>query len=135
MLFWSGRSEEVLMPDPTVEFFDRLARRGHERLLEEATGTIRFDLADDRGSEHWFLTIGQGDVRVSREEREVDCVVRTSRAIFDRLVRGDENIYAGWARNEVRLEGDAALARLFQRILPGPPGARHPRTFARERRQ
>ncbi|SCL25346.1 SCP-2 sterol transfer family protein [Micromonospora rhizosphaerae] len=122
------------MSDPTAEFFARLGRRGHEPLLEEVTGTIRFDLAHEHGIDRWFLEISQGDLRVSREEREVDCVIRTSRDLFDRLAKGQEDQYAAWVRNEIRAEGEARLAYLLQRVLPGPPGAHHPRAFAPERR-
>jgi putative sterol carrier protein len=121
------------MSDPTASFFDGLGRRGHERLLKEATGTIRFDLEHDHEVDSWFLVIRQGDLSVSRDEREPNCVVRASRALFDRLVTGHTHIYSAWVRNELRAEGDVRLARLFQRVLPGPPGARHPRTVADER--
>jgi hypothetical protein len=74
-----------------------------------------------------------GDVQVSREKREADCVIRTDRALFDRFVTGEAHLYTAWVRNELRAEGDVRLGRLFERVLPGPPGAHHPRMFARER--
>jgi hypothetical protein len=101
---------------------------------QPATGTVRFDLEHDHGVDHWFLLIRQGDVRVSREERDADCVIRTGKALFDRIVSGEAHMYAAWVRNELRAEGDVRLARLLQRVMPGPPGAHDPRTFARERR-
>lgn len=119
--------------DPTASFFDELGRRGHEPLLKEATGTIRFNLEHDHEVDSWFLVISQGDLSVSREEREADCVVRASRALFDRLVTGQTHIYSAWVRNELAAEGELRLGRLFQRVLPGPPGAHHPRAFAKER--
>ncbi|MEH0846409.1 SCP2 sterol-binding domain-containing protein [Micromonospora sp. CPCC 205711] len=124
------------MSNPTASFFEALGRRGHEPLLKEATGTLRFDLAHDHEVDRWFLVIERGDVRVSRdEEREADCLVHGSRAVFDRIVSGRSHIYAAWVRNELRTEGDVRLARLLQRIMPGPPGAHHPREFARERKR
>ncbi|RZU75615.1 SCP-2 sterol transfer family protein [Micromonospora kangleipakensis] len=123
------------MSDPTAEFFDGLGHRGHEPLLQEATGTIRFDLEHDHGVDRWFVVIQQGDVRVSREEREADSVVRVDKGLFDRIVSGEENLYAAWVRNELRAEGEVRLARLIQRVFPGPPGAHDPRMFARERRR
>jgi putative sterol carrier protein len=122
-----------VMSDPTASFFDELGRRGHERLLKEAVGTIRFDLQRDHQVDRWLLMIRQGDLSVSREEREADCVIRTSRALFDRLVAGQTHIYSAWVRNELKVEGDVRLARLFQRVMPGPPSAHHPRRFVRER--
>lgn len=123
------------MSDPTASFFDELSRRGHERLLRETTGTLRFDVEHDSEVESWFLGIRQGDLSVSRDKRAADCVVHASKSLFDRLVTGQTHIYSAWARNELRAEGELRLARLFQRVLPGPPGARHPRTFADERRR
>jgi hypothetical protein len=121
--------------DPTAEFFAQLDRRGHEPLLDDVTGVIRFDLRDEHGIERWFLDIDRGEVHTSQEERPADCVIRISRKLFDRLATGQERQYPAWIRTELRAEGDARLAYVFQRLLPGPPGAHHPREFARERRR
>jgi len=120
------------MSDPTTEFFAGLGRRGHEPLLEGVTGTIRFDLEHEHGIDRWFVLIDQGDLHVSREEREAGCVWRTSRALFDRFASGEQYVYAAWARNALRVEGNVALGYVFLRVLPGPPGAHHPRAFAGE---
>jgi hypothetical protein len=115
------------MSDPTAEFFDALGRRRHERHLETAAGTIRFDLADGRETQHWFLEISHGDLSVSRDTREADLVVRADHGFFNKIVTGEANILAAWLRNEVIFEGGFPLSRSFELILPGPPGARHPR--------
>ncbi|MCM0674279.1 SCP2 sterol-binding domain-containing protein [Micromonospora phytophila] len=119
------------MSNPTANFFDALDRRGHEPLLEEAVGSIRFDLEHDHEVDHWLVVIRRGDVHVSREESEADCVFTGSRAVFDRIVTGRSHVYAAWVRNELRAEGDVRLGRFLQRVMPGPPGAHHPREFAR----
>lgn len=123
------------MSDPTATFFGELGRRSHERLLEAVTGTIRFDLATDHRTDCWFLAIRQGDVEIFREHRPADTVVHANRPLFDRLTSGEASSYTAWIRNEISIEGDLGLARLFQRILPGPPNARHPRTLASSRRR
>ncbi len=122
------------MLNPITSFFGALGRRGHEPLLEEATGTIRFDLTHERGVDRWFVAIERGDVRVLRDGGEADCVFHASRATFDRIVSGQSLQYTAWLRNELTVEGDTRLGRLFHRLWPGPPGAHHPRDFARERR-
>ena len=114
------------MPDPTAEFFDTLKHRRHERLLEEA-GTIRFDLTGERETQHWFLEISHGDLSVSRDTREADCVVRADRDLFNKIVTGEANIDTAWLRYQVTFEGSSRLARSFGLILPSPPGSRHPR--------
>jgi hypothetical protein len=127
-------NDHQVMSDRTAEFFEALGRDGHASVLEEVTGTIRFDLEREGGIDHWVLTITRGDIHVSREDRDTDTVIRTTKALFDQLVSGEEHLYTVWVRNDIRAVGDVRLARLFQRVLPGPPGARDPRTFADERR-
>lgn len=122
------------MSNPTTRFFEALGRRGHETLVEEATATIRFDLTHEQGVDRWFLVIDRGNLRVSRDGGEADCVFHCSRAAFDRFVGGRSQIYSAWLRNELRTEGDVRLLRIAQRLMPGSPGAHHPRDFARERR-
>ena len=58
------------MTDATTEFFDKLARRGHEPLLKKVTGTMRFDLAQGTRTDHYFVAVKHGAVaRVGRERR------------------------------------------------------------------
>ncbi|MEU5950217.1 SCP2 sterol-binding domain-containing protein [Micromonospora sp. NPDC047465] len=123
------------MPNPSTSFFEALGRRGHEALLEEVTGTIRFDLTHEQGVDRWLVAIERGDVRVSRDGGEADCALHGSRATFDRIVSGQSQLYPAWLRNEIRAEGDLLLSRTFLRLMPGPPGAQHPRDFGRERRR
>jgi hypothetical protein len=115
------------MSDPTAEFFDTLADRRHERLLAQVVGTVCIELADERRTEHWFLEISHGDVSVSRDARAADLVMRTDRGLFDKIVTGETNTLAAWLRSQVIYEGSSRLARFFERLFPGPPGARHPR--------
>lgn len=123
------------MSDPTTEFFDRLSRRGHEPLLAEMTGTVRFDLGHDGRVDRWFVGVRRGNLGVSRQEQRAESVVSLDKSLFDLVVCGREHLYAAWVRNDVRVEGDVLLARLMQRVFPGPSGAHHPRAFARERGQ
>ncbi|MGS2618626.1 SCP2 sterol-binding domain-containing protein [Micromonospora sp. LZ34] len=120
------------MSDTTEEFFDRLGRRGAERLLRKTTGTIRFDLEHERGNDHWFVTIRSGQVRVTREERDADCVVRAENALFDRMVLGEVKPLPAWLRNDITTEGEYWPILLLERLFRQPAGARHPRAFVRE---
>ena len=54
------------MTDATAKFFDALVERGHEPLLEKATGTVRIDLKDGRKTDRWLVTVAKGDIKVSR---------------------------------------------------------------------
>jgi putative sterol carrier protein len=111
------------MTDATTEFFQDLGARGHEPLLEKATGSVRLDLSNGKRTEHWFVTITRGDVTVSHKNAPADCVARADRTIFDGIVRGEVNATAALLRGTLDVEGDPWLLVLFQRLFPGPPGA------------
>jgi putative sterol carrier protein len=119
---WSRdlETERETMKDPTTEFFDELDQRGHEPLLRQATGTLRFDLADGKSKARWFVTLTKGDVSVSRANGEADCVVTTGRPLFDAIILGETNAMAAVIRGEIGVEGDQELLVLFQRVFSGP---------------
>ena len=107
------------MPDTTAEFFEQLAEREHEPLLEKVTGTLRFDLKDNGRTARWRVAIKKGDVAVSRGNEAADCVLRTDRATFEKIVAGKANPFTAVLRGTVGLEGDSELMVLFQRIFRG----------------
>jgi putative sterol carrier protein len=120
------------MSDPTTEFFDTLGdhrHHRHHRLLESRAGSIRFDLAGEHETEHWFVEISHedGELNVSHDARAADCVVRADRGLFNKIVTGETNMLTAWLRNQVIYEGNSRLAVFFEQLLPGPPGSRHPR--------
>ncbi len=108
------------MASRTEEFFAELGRRGHEPLLAKASGTIRFEITQETGMEHWSVSISQGGVTVTRGDIEADTVLRVDRESFDRFASGQENLMAALLRGQLSVEGDLPLAVLFQRLLPGP---------------
>ena len=127
----SGRRERAAATsDPTREFFDELGGRGHEPLLGKATGSARFDVVDGRSIGRWLVTIDEGDIGVSRRNAAADCVLRTDKAVFDRVVAGELNIVAAVLRGDVAVRGDPRLLVLLQRLFPRPAG-RHPRSTRR----
>lgn len=109
------------MSDPATAFFEGLAHRGHEPLLERANGKIRFDLADGRHVDHWLVSVDRGDVAVSRENAEADAVMRTTRSTFDGIVGGSVNTMAASLRGVLEVEGDPELIVLFRRMFPAHP--------------
>jgi putative sterol carrier protein len=121
------------MADATAEFFGELGRRGHEPLLNKVTATVRFDLVQGRKTDRWFVTIKQGDIMASRRSAKADCTIRTSKAVFDRMARGEENLMAATLRGDIDVEGNVTLLVLFRRLFPGPPGSRRRRSKAKAR--
>jgi putative sterol carrier protein len=113
--------------DPVGEFFRGLAERGREPLLQNVSGTLRFDLVDGPAVEYWYLTIKDGDIAVSHQEAEADAVVRTARVLFEGMTAGSVNAMAAVLRGALVPRGNLALVVSFQRIFPGPAASREAR--------
>jgi len=110
--------------DPVGEFFRGLAGRGREPLLANVSGTLRFDLIDEEAVEHWYLTVKNGDVAVSRSDAEADAVVRTVKVVFEGMTAGKVNAMAAALRGALVPRGNLALVVSFQRLFPGPAVSR-----------
>jgi putative sterol carrier protein len=106
--------------DAIAGFFAELGQRGHEPLLENASGSARFDVTGGKRTERWLLTIDKGDLAVSRTNAAADCVVRVDRAAFERAVKGKFNLMAAALRGELTIGGDPRLLVLLQRLFPRP---------------
>ena len=121
--------------DPTADFFNRLLPQRAGLVPRGVAATLRIDLErDDGGVDHWLVAFNDGALRVSMGERPADCTIRTSKALFDRMATGELNMVAATFRNQVLVEGELLVWGVFRKLLPGPPGARDPRDFFREKR-
>lgn len=99
-----------------TEFFEELGARGHEPLLERASGTIRIELTNGKRTV-WLVTVKRGDVTVTRRNAGADCVVRGPEKLFDGVVKGRVNATAAVLRGEVQVEGNPELLVQFQRLF------------------
>jgi putative sterol carrier protein len=96
-------------------------------VLEKAKGTVRFELADGKRTDRWFLAVDKGDLSVSRRNAGADCTLRTDKALFDRIVDGKANVTAAFLRGAVTIDGDIELLVQLQKLFPGPPAKRRRR--------
>lgn len=120
----STRSASSSPPTRAAEFFEELERGGHHPLLRTMSASIRFDLDTGHGMERWHVAVDQGDVVVTRDSKDADCVVVMPAELFDRIVRGDANFMASLVRGAISVEGDVRPLVRFQRLFPGPTPAR-----------
>lgn len=118
------------MTTSAADLLRRLGEDLHPDLPETTAGTVRLDVRGDRRTEHWYLTIADQRVAVTRSADEADLVVRADRAVFDRIAAGTLHPAAALGRNDLTVRGDIRLFMMLRRLFPGPPGARHPREMA-----
>ena len=123
------------MTNSTVGFFDELAARGHEPLLQKAAGSVRFEIVDGKKTDRWLVKVSKGAISVSRRNIAADCVIRADRTLFDRVASGEQNAVAAVLRGELEVAGDWRFMVLIQRLFPGPPGARKRHSAGYARRQ
>jgi putative sterol carrier protein len=116
--------------DATTEFFDRLAQRGHEPLLRKLSGAVRFEIVDGKRVERRYLTVDEGQIKVSGRGSGGVTVVRADRAVFGRIAAGELNPVAAVLRGDLAIEGDWRLLVLVQRLFPGPPTSKPSRRAA-----
>jgi len=108
------------MTDPTSDFFEELKQRGHEPLLETASGSFRFEIVDGKKVDRWLVVVDKGEVTVTHRGGPADCALRADKADFDALARGELSAVAAVLRGTLTLEGNWRLFVVFRRILPGP---------------
>jgi len=108
------------MSDPTGQFFAGLADQ-HHVLPGGVSGLVRCDLKDGDQIEHWYVTIRKGDVTVSREGGEADCVLTADKVTFDAIASGQMNAMAALLRGALSAQGKIILLTALQRLFPAPP--------------
>src|SRR5215211_5225121 len=121
------------MADTIEKFFQELEDKGHQPLLGKVRGTVRFDLANsdrggdrggDGGVDHWRIAIDRGDIMITNDEGDADCTLLTNRAMFERLITGEENAIAAILRGAVECVGNVELLFVIYWIFRGPPRKR-----------
>src|SRR6266851_2286508 len=117
----SGRT--VTSGDPITDFFEGLIRQGHVATFEGEKATVRFEAVTGKTIERWHVTVADGDVSVTRQNRAADSVARVRRAGLEAMVTGRLNAQAAVLRGLIDTEGKLAALMMFQRCLPGPPGS------------
>jgi putative sterol carrier protein len=100
------------------EFFDQLAQREYEPLLEKASGAARFEVVDGKRTHRWLVQFDKGHVRVSRRNTRADTVVRSPKASFERAAAGHLNLMAAVLRGEIVVSGDPRMLVRLQRLFP-----------------
>ncbi|MFE9954756.1 SCP2 sterol-binding domain-containing protein [Micromonospora sp. NPDC005299] len=120
------------MGEATERFFASLPARAPAVLRGPTRGRLQLDLTTGNRTQHWFLELSPGAIRVSREQLPADAVFTVSADLFEELVTGQEAAMAAVLRNEATFSGNVVLFLVFRRFFPDPPGVRDPRETARE---
>ena len=106
------------MRDPVEDFFDGLARRGFEPLLQHTIGSIRFDVLDGDETDHWWVGVDRGRVTVCHEDRAATSVVRQDRSTLVDTIMGRVNPMTVFLRGDAGYSGESEPLVVFQRLFP-----------------
>jgi predicted lipid carrier protein YhbT len=109
--------------DPISKFFASLAAPGYIATFAGESATLRFDVTSGSKMQHWYLTISNGNVTVTRDNSPADAIVRIEHPDMEDIVRGRLNAQAAMLRQVLTVEGSMAALMMFQRCLPGPSGS------------
>jgi putative sterol carrier protein len=109
------------MTGATAEFFEQLAERGPDPLLEKARGTVRLEIVEGKRVDPVLLRIDRGEIDVSPGGGPADLTLRADRQTFEGIARGTTNPVTAIMRGAMTIDGDWGLAVLLQRVFPSPP--------------
>ena len=106
------------MSDPIESFFDGLARRGYEPVLQHTVASIQWELLDGGVTDKWWVGIDRGRVEVQRGEAPADTVVRQERQTMVDTVLGRRNATTVFLRGESGYAGPGEALVVFRRLFP-----------------
>jgi hypothetical protein len=114
------------MSDPIEDFFDGLAKRGYEPLLQHVIGSIRFDLLNGDETDHWWVGLDRGKVEVLHEDRLAKSIARQDRATFVDAILGRRNPMTTFLQGDAGYSGEGEPLVIFARLFPdGSVAERH----------
>ena len=99
----------------TRAFFEGLEARAGGAALQGVDNSYRFEI-DGEGS--WFVELRGGRLTVHEGGDEAaDATVRTSAAVFDRIVAGEQNPATAYMTGKVKVDGDLGAVMKLQRLF------------------
>jgi putative sterol carrier protein len=97
-------------------FFEQLAARADPARLAGIEHTYRFEI-DGEGS--WLVAVRGGAVTVTEGgEGVADATVRTTGAVFARILAGEQSPMTAYMTGKVEVRGDLGAVMKLQRLLP-----------------
>jgi putative sterol carrier protein len=105
------------------EFFAKVGKIGHQKLLERASGTVLVEVKEGNEVEHWYVTVKRGDLSVSRRGENPDCTLKTDDSTLKAILRGEVNAAAAMLRGLLEVEGKISLLVALQALFRPSPGA------------
>ena len=106
------------MSDPIEIFFDGLARRGYEPILGHTVSDIQWEILDGEASDHWWVGIDRGKVKVRHGEAPARCLVRQERQTLVDTILGRNNPMSTLLRGQSGFSGEGEALVVFQRLFP-----------------
>ena len=107
------------MSESVQKFFTALATRRYEPLLHSVSGTVQWTI---EGVGYWNVVLNKGAMTVSRDAMVPDSVMSCSEDTFLALAKGVQNPLTAFLQGKLAIQGNIALAQVFQRIFENQSG-------------
>ena len=78
------------------------------------TASYKFDI-DGAGS--WQVDVDDGEVSVSENGGDADCIISTSAETFMKIANGEQNPTAAYMSGKLKVKGDMGQAMKLQKLF------------------
>ena len=104
-----------MAPVGTRAFFEGLEARAGRAGLQGIDNSYRFEID---GEGRWFVELRGGRLTVHEGGDEAaDATIRTSAAVFDRIVAGEQNPATAYMTGKVKVDGDLGAVLKLQSLF------------------
>jgi putative sterol carrier protein len=96
-------------------FFDTLEGRVEADRIRGIDHSYLFEV---EGEGRWLVDVRDGNVTVTADpDRDADVTIKTSSAVFDRLVTGEQNPTTAYMSGKLKISGDLGAALKLQQLF------------------
>ncbi|MCA1566111.1 MAG: sulfotransferase [Acidobacteria bacterium] len=92
--------------------------RRHQHALRGTRATCQIAVTGEE-SGVWLIELNESDSRISKQEREADCLIRIAANHLLDIVNGKLNVAAAMQRGYLRINGEQKIAMMLGRVLFG----------------
>jgi putative sterol carrier protein len=96
------------------DFFASLESRTDPSKLAGVNNSYLFDI---EGEGLWLVRVANGEVNVTEGTGDADVVITTTRDVFERMLRREQNPTTAYMTGKLKVKGDIGAAMKLQKLF------------------